>query len=99
MDTTERKLVTIVSEAVVEHKLSDDLKKCGARGWSLSHVRGEGVTGNTSLDLNGPSIRLETVVTDKVADAILEMLAERYFDTYATVAWITPALVARPNRF
>ncbi|MEY2766687.1 MAG: hypothetical protein RI912_349, partial [Actinomycetota bacterium] len=48
---------------------------------------------------NGPSIRLETVVTDKVADAILEMLAERYFDTYATVAWITPALVARPNRF
>jgi hypothetical protein len=38
-------------------------------------------------------------VTDKVADAILEMLADRYFDRYATVAWITPALVARPSRF
>ena len=99
MDTTERKLVTIVSEAVVEHKLIDDLKKCGARGWSLSHVRGEGVTGNTSLDLNGPSIRLETVVTDKVSDAILDMLAERYFGRYAVIAWLTPIRVARPDRF
>jgi nitrogen regulatory protein P-II 2 len=99
MDTTERILVTIVAESVLEHRLVDDIKDCGARGYSLGHVRGEGVTGNTSLDLNGPSIRLETVVTEKVSDAILDMLAESYFGRYAVIAWLTPIRVARPDRF
>ena len=99
MNTAIRQLVTIVSEAVVENKLIDDVKACGAKGYSLSHVRGEGVTGNRSLDLNGPSVRLETVVTDKVAEAILKMLAEKYFEKFATVAWVTPAHVARPDHF
>jgi nitrogen regulatory protein P-II 2 len=99
MSTVIRQMVTIISESVVEHKLIDDIKKCGAKGYSVSLVRGEGTTGNRSLDLSGPSIRLETVVTDKVAEKILDMLAENYFDTYATVAWITPVHVARPSRF
>lgn len=99
MNTAERQLITIVAEAVVEQKLIDDIKKCGAKGYSASHVRGEGVTGRNTLDLNGPSIRLESVVTEKVATAILEMLAEKYFDKYAVIAWITPARVARPDRF
>ena len=99
MQTSNRQLVTIVSEAVVEHKLIDDIKACGAKGYSLSHVRGEGVTGNRSLDLNGPSVRLETVVTDSVAEKIFEMLSDKYFGTYATVAWVTPTLVLRPERF
>lgn len=99
MTTTSRQLVTIVSEPVVEQKLIDDIKKCGAKGYSVGHVSGEGVTGNHSLDLNGPSIRIETVVTDKVAEAIMTMLAENYFDKYATVAWVTPTQVLRPSRF
>jgi len=99
MNTAARQLITIVAESVVEQKLIDDIKKCGAKGYSVSHVRGEGVTGKNMLDLNGPSIRLESVVTDKVAESILEMLAEKYFDKYAVIAWITAAHVARPDRF
>jgi nitrogen regulatory protein PII len=99
MTTAARQLITIVAESVVEQKLIDDIKKCGAKGYSVSHVRGEGVTGKNTLDLNGPSIRLESVVTEKVAESILEMLAEKYFEKFAVIAWITPALVARPDRF
>lgn len=99
MNTTSRQLVTIICEPVVEQKLIDDIKKCGAKGYSVSHVRGEGVTGNRSLDITGPSIRLETVVTDKVAEAILQMLSVNYFERYATVAWVTPTQVLRPGRF
>lgn len=99
MNTAPRQLITIVAESVVEQKLIDDIKRCGAKGYSVSHVRGEGVTGKATLDLNGPSIRLESVITEKVADAILEMLAQKYFDRYAVIAWITPAHVARPDRF
>ena len=99
MNTADRQLITIVAEAVVERRIIDDVKKCGAKGYSLSHVTGEGVTGKHSIDLNGPSIRLESVVTDEVAGRILEMLARDYFDRYAVVAWLTPARVARPERF
>ena len=99
MDRVNRQLVTIVAESVVESRLIDDVKKCGARGYSLGHVTGEGVTGRGTDDLTGPSVRLETVVTDDVADRILTMLAQQYFDRYAVVAWISPVLVARPQRF
>jgi len=99
METVSRQLVTIIAEPVVEKRLVDDIKRCGAKGYSVSQVHGEGATGNRSLDLTGPSIRLETVVTDKVADAIMTMLAATYFERCAVVAWITPAQVARPSRF
>lgn len=99
MDTVERQLITIVAEAVVERRLVDDLKKCGAKGYSLSHVSGEGVTGRHTLDLNGPSLRIESVVTDEVAERILAMLAANYFERFAVIAWLTPARVARPDRF
>ena len=51
------------------------------------------------VKLGGRPVWRETVVTDKVADAIMSVLAEKYFETYATVAWITPTQVMRPNRF
>jgi hypothetical protein len=99
MNTVERQLITIVAEAVVERRIIDGIKKCGAKGYSLSHVTGEGVTGRHTLDLNGPSVRIESVVTDEIAIRILEMLARDYFERFAVIAWLTPARVARPERF
>lgn len=99
MNTVNRQLVTIVAESVIEQKLIEDVKICGAKGYSVGHVRGEGQTGGHALDITGSSIRLETVVTEAVADQILRTLGEKYFDRYAVVAWVTPVLVARPNRF
>lgn len=94
-----RQLVTIVAEAVVEQKLIADIKRAGALGYSVGPVKGAGATGNRSLELTGQSVRLETVVTESVAEAIMEMLAREYFDRYAVVAWVSPASVMRPERF
>lgn len=99
METTARQLLTIVAEAVVEQRLVRDIKHCGAHGYSLTHVRGEGITGRNTQDLTGPSVRLETVVTDEVAHQVLDLLARDYFADYAVVAWLTPVQVARPERF
>jgi hypothetical protein len=99
METVARQLVTIVAESVVGTRLVDDVKACGAKGYSISTARGEGAIGRRSQDVTGPSVRLETVVTDEVANAILEMLAASYFERYAVVAWTTPVQVARPSRF
>lgn len=99
MNTVNRQLVTIIAESVIEQKLVEDVKLRGAKGYSVGHVRGEGQTGGRALDITGSSIRLETVVTEAVADEILRVLGEKYFDRYAVVAWVTPVTVARPNRF
>ena len=99
MRTTERHLLTIIAESVLEHRLVDDVKRLGARGYSLGHVRGEGATGRPALDFAGPSVRLESVVTSEVADAILDHLAAEYFPNFAVVAWIAPVRVARPDRY
>jgi nitrogen regulatory protein P-II 2 len=99
METTGRSIVTIIAEAVVETRLIEDVRALGAKGYSVGHVRGEGTTGRHLQDLNGPSVRLETIVTEEVADAILAHLAAEYFGRFAVVAWVTPARVLRSDRF
>ena len=99
MNTTERQIVTVIAEAAVESRLIADIKRLGAKGYSVGHVRGEGTTGRLLQDLNGPSVRLETIVTETVADAILEHLAADYFGRFAVVAWVAPARVLRSERF
>lgn len=99
MGLVARQLVTIVAESVIEQKLIADIKKAGALGYSVGPVKGAGSTGNRSLELTGQSIRLESVVTEVVAEAIMDMLARDYFDKYAVVAWVSPAQVMRPERF
>jgi nitrogen regulatory protein P-II 2 len=99
METTGRQIVTIIAEAAVESRLIQDVKRLGAKGYSVGHVRGEGTTGRHLQDLNGPSVRLETIVTEDVADVILAHLAAEYFGRFAVVAWVTPARVLRAERF
>lgn len=99
MALIERQIVTIIAEAVVEQKLIDDIRRVGAKGYSVGHVKGAGATGNQSLELTGQSVRLETVVTEAVAERIMEMLAKDYFEYYAVVAWVSPAQVMRPDQF
>lgn len=96
---TGRQLLTIIAEAVLEQRLIEDVKRLGARGYSIGHVRGEGATGRRTVDWAGPSVRLETVVTDAVASAIIEHLRAEYFPNFAVVAWLTPVTVARPDRY
>jgi nitrogen regulatory protein P-II 2 len=99
VSTTDRQLLTIIAESVLEHRLIDDVKRLGAKGYSIGHVRGEGATGRVALDYAGPSVRLESVMTDEVVDRVFDLLAADYFPHFAVVAWAVPVRVARPERF
>jgi len=99
VETSERHIVTIIAEAAVETRLVDDVKRLGAKGYSVGRVRGEGKTGQHLQDLSGPSVRLETIVSEPVADAILEHLSAAYFGRFAVVAWVSVARVLRSERF
>jgi nitrogen regulatory protein P-II 2 len=99
MPKVERQLVTIIIEAAVEARLIEDVRRLGAKGYSVGHVRGEGRSASHLQDLNGPSMRLETIVTDEIAEAILAHLEAAYFGRYAVVVWASPVTVLRPERF
>jgi len=99
VETTERHIVTIVAEAAVETRLIDDIKRLGAKGYSVGRVRGEGTNDQHLQDLSGPSVRLEAIVSAPVADAILQHLATAYFGRFAVVAWVSVARVLRSERF
>jgi nitrogen regulatory protein P-II 2 len=99
MPKVERQLVTIIIEAAVEARLINDVKRLGAKGYSVGHVRGEGRSASHLQDLNGPSMRLETIVTDEIAETILAHLEAEYFGRYAVVVWVSPVNVLRPERF
>lgn len=99
MITTERQLVTIVAEAVLRRRLLDDIRSLGATGYSISTTDGSGTGGRQTSDWEGPHVRIETIVRDEVADAILAHLVEHYFTNYAVVAWASTVRVARPAKF
>ncbi|WP_409328758.1 P-II family nitrogen regulator [Trujillonella humicola] len=91
--------VTIVAEAVVEHRLLRDVQAAGARGWTVTTGRGRGTGFVQASEWEGANVRIETLVSSAVADALLEMLARDYFPHYAVIAWTSPVAVVRPDKF
>ncbi len=92
-------LLTIVTENVLESRLTRDLTSCGAHGWTITDARGRGPRNRRASELEGGNIRIETLVSPTVASAIMDVLAQAYFTSYAVTAWTTPATVARPERY
>lgn len=99
MDTEELILVTVIAEAVLEHRLVRDVSAAGAHGWTVVDARGQGSRGIRADEFEGSNVRLETLVSASVADVFLGVLARDYFPRYAVVAWTTPASVVRPEKY
>lgn len=93
------RLVTIVAEPVLEPHLLKELRGLGARGWTIMEGRGEGSLGRRTGEVPGVCIRIETVVSEGVADRIVARLAEAYFADYAVIAWVTEAGVVRGEKY
>ncbi len=99
MHTVNIKRVTIIAEAVLENRLIHDIKHAGARGYTITEARGEGTRGVRAGTWEGQNIRLETLVSEAVADRILTLLAEHYFPHFAVVAFTDTVAVVRGERY
>ena len=92
-------LVTIVTEAILEGRLTRDIEGCGSRGWTITDARGHGPRNRRASELEGGNIRLETLVTPTVAGMIMDLLSREYFPSYAVAAWRTDVHVSRLERY
>ena len=99
MQTVPLKLVTIVAEPVLEEQLTTELKRLGARGYTVTETRGEGSRGIRASELPGESIRIESVVSAEVADRLLAHVAKLYFPNYAVIAYVSTVEVVRGEKY
>lgn len=93
------KLVTIVALDALKDKLVKDIKACGSKGYTISDVEGEGLTSKHFTDWEGRNIRIDTLVKEEVAEKIMNLLAEKYFDKFSVIAFVSTAEVLRKERF
>lgn len=99
MHTVTLKLVTIVAERLFRDQVLEELRKLGAKGFTVTDAEGKGSRGVRASDWEGRNVRIETVVAPGVADRIVEHVAERYFEHYAVIVWVQAVEVVRGDKY
>jgi hypothetical protein len=100
MSLDHRKLLTIVTEAALEHELTGEIIRLGGSGYTVSDARGKGGRGVRNASWTpSANIRIEVVCNDATADAIATMLRGRYYDNYAMILFVSEVAVLRPEKF
>lgn len=94
------KLITIVTESVLEHFLEEDLDRLGAHGYTIMDARGKGDNGmREDFWSNQGNIRIEIVCDEKTAETISEYLYQNYYSDYAMMLYISDVSVLRDKKF
>jgi nitrogen regulatory protein PII len=100
VDSHQRKLLTIIAEAFLEHQLTQMLDKLGAGGYTISDARGRGSRGVRNADwASSGNVRIEVVCGENLADSIEDYLFKHYYKDYAIIAFVTDVAVLRPEKF
>jgi len=95
---SQRRVVTVIAEAVLEDRLLHDLRDWGVAG--LTVVRAEGDPfGSRVGDVEGGFLRIECVVSDATADRVMDGLAARYLSRFKVVAYDHPVRVVRGAKY
>lgn len=95
-----RKLVTIVTEAVLEQELCESLEELGAAGYTVTNARGKGSRGVRDAGWSTSSnVRVEVVCSDDVAQQIAAHLRSTYYNDYAMIIFESDVRVLRPDKF
>ena len=100
MASESRKLLTVVTEAVLESDITEVLPDLGATGYTIVNARGRGSRGAREAGWSTNSnIRIEVICEEATAQRIAEYLREHYYRDYAMVLYLSEVEVLRPEKF
>lgn len=95
-----KKLLTIITESILEKIIVNDITLLGARGYTLFQAKGKGDRGIRSADWDqSQNIVFDVICSDTVADAIIDHLTKQYYKNYAMVIYTSDIQVIRPDKF
>jgi hypothetical protein len=100
MEQFNRRLLTIVTEAILERELLAEFDALGVRGHTITEARGRGGRGVRKSDWSQDgNIRIEIVCEPAVAERVAARMRERYYDHYAMILFMQDVSVLRPEKF
>ncbi len=100
MSNVNCKLVTIITEAIIETELCEDLEKLGASGYTVTNARGSGSRGIRNAGWSVSSnIRVEVVCSEALAEKIAKYLNDKYYENYAMIQFESDIKVVRTQKF
>ncbi len=100
MNSSMRKLLTIITEAALESVVAKDLDRLGVQGYTVTDARGKGSRGTRNAAWGENSnIRVEVVCDAATAEAIASHLQVRYYENYAMILFVSDVAVLRPKKF
>lgn len=91
--------VSIITEGLLKDELIHLIHKHGATGHTITKVEGEGSSHRHASDWGGRNLKIETLVSQEIADAIIDDLSREYFEDYSVIAWLTEVNVLRGTKF
>jgi len=100
MNSSMRKLLTVITEAALESVLAKDLERLGIQGYTMTDARGKGRRGTRNAAWGESSnIRIEVVCDAATAEAIASHLQTTYYKNYAMILFMSDVSVLRPEKF
>lgn len=98
--TERRTLLTVITEATIEHTLLRDLERLGVRGYTISDARGRGSRGVRNAEWKeAANIRIEVICPRLQAESVLDHIQKRYYADFAMVAFLADVEILRPDKF
>lgn len=95
-----RRLLTIVTESVLEQEVCEQLEDLGATGYTVTNARGKGSRGVRDAGWSSSSnVRVEIVCSEYAAQRIAEHMRRKYYDHYAMIIFEADVRVLRPDKF
>ncbi len=96
----QKKLITIITESILESMLVKDLQSLGAKGYTIVEARGSGAHGTRSADWGqNQNIQIEVICGEETAKSILDHCQKNYYSNYAMVIFTTDINVLRSEKF
>jgi hypothetical protein len=100
MEHFQRRLLTIVTEAVLERELLAEFDALGVRGYTITDARGKGGRGRRQSEwAQEGNVRIEVVCDGPLAERVAARLRERFYDHYAMILFMQDVSVLRPDKF
>lgn len=99
MELVKAKLITIIAERLLRKEITAMLKAKGATGYTQSDAMGEGSRGIRASDWEGRNVKIETIVSAKVAPLIMDAISDSYFENYAVIVYVKDVEVMRGDKY
>ena len=100
MENETRRLLTIVTEAALEHDITEAIDDLGATGYTITNARGRGSRGVRDAGwVTSSNIRVEVICETETAERIAQHLRKHYYRDYAMVLYLSDVDVLRPEKF